>query len=138
MIFILMLPFRVHNVAHAFRTIVTESGVRGLWRGWVPNVQRAALVNMGGNSWSLQYTSIWFEINVHFSNSFNSLLHTMECKLICIRCFSMAKWPIAMANTILLHGFKPSQRHAVVSLNKKHYTYCSVLVSSRMNSRVFL
>lgn len=40
-------PPRVHNVAHAFRTIVTESGVRGLWRGWVPNVQRAALVNMG-------------------------------------------------------------------------------------------
>ena len=50
MSFILILHFRVHNVAHAFRTIVTESGVRGLWRGWVPNVQRAALVNMGGNS----------------------------------------------------------------------------------------
>jgi len=28
--------------------IVHEGGVRGLWKGWVPNVQRAALVNLGG------------------------------------------------------------------------------------------
>ena len=40
---------RVHNVAHALKTILAEGGVAGLWRGWVPNVQRAALVNMGGN-----------------------------------------------------------------------------------------
>lgn len=25
-----------------------EGGIRGLWAGWVPNVQRAALVNLGG------------------------------------------------------------------------------------------
>ena len=42
--------FRVMNTAHAFRTILADGGVRGLWKGWVPNVQRAALVNMGGNS----------------------------------------------------------------------------------------
>jgi len=38
---------RVKGTAHAFRSILKESGVRGLWRGWAPNVQRAALVNLG-------------------------------------------------------------------------------------------
>ena len=33
---------------HAYTTIVRQDGFRGLWKGWVPNVQRAALVNMGG------------------------------------------------------------------------------------------
>lgn len=33
---------------HAFRTVVAESGWRGLMRGWAPNMQRAALVNLGG------------------------------------------------------------------------------------------
>lgn len=32
----------------AFNKIVAESGVKGLYRGVIPNVQRAALVNMGG------------------------------------------------------------------------------------------
>lgn len=40
--------WRVKNTAAAFKMIVKESGLRGLYRGWVPNVQRAALVNMGG------------------------------------------------------------------------------------------
>lgn len=39
---------RVKNTAHAFRKIVKEGGVKGLWKGWLPNVQRAALVNLGG------------------------------------------------------------------------------------------
>ncbi|KAJ1149177.1 hypothetical protein NDU88_001994 [Pleurodeles waltl] len=38
---------RVRGMYHAFETIVAKGGVRGLWAGWVPNVQRAALVNMG-------------------------------------------------------------------------------------------
>uniref|UniRef100_A0A1B0FYA3 Uncharacterized protein n=1 Tax=Phlebotomus papatasi TaxID=29031 RepID=A0A1B0FYA3_PHLPP len=38
---------RVHSAAHAFREIVKRGGVRGLWKGSVPNVQRAALVNLG-------------------------------------------------------------------------------------------
>lgn len=38
---------RVRGMYHAFVTIVAKGGVRGLWAGWVPNVQRAALVNMG-------------------------------------------------------------------------------------------
>ncbi|KAG1664489.1 Mitochondrial uncoupling protein 4 [Nymphon striatum] len=42
-------PARVHGTAHAFRKILKKGGIRGLWKGWVPNVQRAALINMGGN-----------------------------------------------------------------------------------------
>jgi solute carrier family 25 (mitochondrial uncoupling protein), member 27 len=38
---------RVHSVAHAFREIVRRGGVLGLWKGSWPNVQRAALVNLG-------------------------------------------------------------------------------------------
>ncbi|GAB0096756.1 mitochondrial uncoupling protein 4 [Sergentomyia squamirostris] len=38
---------RVHSAAHAFREIVKRGGVKGLWKGSVPNVQRAALVNLG-------------------------------------------------------------------------------------------
>ncbi|KAM9563222.1 mitochondrial uncoupling protein 4 [Guaruba guarouba] len=40
-------PLRFRGVHHAFMKILSEGGVRGLWAGWVPNVQRAALVNMG-------------------------------------------------------------------------------------------
>lgn len=40
-------PPRVRGVYHAFQTIIRSGGVRALWAGWVPNVQRAALVNMG-------------------------------------------------------------------------------------------
>uniref|UniRef100_A0A8C7LE03 Solute carrier family 25 member 27 n=1 Tax=Oncorhynchus kisutch TaxID=8019 RepID=A0A8C7LE03_ONCKI len=40
-------PPRVHGVYHAFLKIVSEGGIRALWAGWVPNVQRAALVNLG-------------------------------------------------------------------------------------------
>lgn len=38
---------RVHGAGHAFRQIVQRGGIRGLWKGSVPNVQRAALVNLG-------------------------------------------------------------------------------------------
>lgn len=38
---------RVHSTAHAFKEIVRRGGFRGLWKGSVPNVQRAALVNLG-------------------------------------------------------------------------------------------
>ncbi|XP_046862225.1 mitochondrial uncoupling protein 4-like isoform X2 [Xenia sp. Carnegie-2017] len=40
-------PPRYRGTAHAFSSIVKQNGVRGLWRGWLPNVQRAALVNLG-------------------------------------------------------------------------------------------
>ncbi|XP_017111642.1 mitochondrial uncoupling protein 4 isoform X1 [Drosophila elegans] len=40
-------PPRVHSAGHAFRQIVQRGGVKGLWKGSIPNVQRAALVNLG-------------------------------------------------------------------------------------------
>lgn len=38
---------RVHGTMDAFRKIVRQGGIIGLWRGCWPNVQRAALVNLG-------------------------------------------------------------------------------------------
>lgn len=40
------LPPRVHGVLHATQKIVSEGGLAGLWKGWLPSIQRAALVNM--------------------------------------------------------------------------------------------
>ncbi|XP_072913325.1 mitochondrial uncoupling protein 4 isoform X3 [Hemitrygon akajei] len=40
-------PPRIHGVYHAFVKILSEGGIRGLWAGWIPNVQRAALVSLG-------------------------------------------------------------------------------------------
>ena len=40
--------YRYRGPMHAFSVIYQQRGFRGLWRGWAPNVQRAALVNMGG------------------------------------------------------------------------------------------
>ena len=54
--FIQYLP-RVPNTKHAFLNIVNKHGVRGLWKGWAPNVQRAALVNMGGKK-PYNYTTL--------------------------------------------------------------------------------
>ncbi|XP_036319330.1 mitochondrial uncoupling protein 4 isoform X2 [Rhagoletis pomonella] len=40
-------PARVHGAAHALKEIVRRGGIPGLWKGSIPNVQRAALVNLG-------------------------------------------------------------------------------------------
>ena len=40
-------PPRVQGTVDAFLKIVRKSGFVGLWKGCVPNVQRAALVNLG-------------------------------------------------------------------------------------------
>lgn len=37
----------MHSTSHAFKKILKENGFRGLWKGSIPNVQRAALVNLG-------------------------------------------------------------------------------------------
>uniref|UniRef100_A0A8C8U1F4 Mitochondrial uncoupling protein 4 n=1 Tax=Peromyscus maniculatus bairdii TaxID=230844 RepID=A0A8C8U1F4_PERMB len=50
-------PLRFRGVHHAFAKILAEGGIRGLWAGWVPNIQRAALVNMGGHTYSNKATS---------------------------------------------------------------------------------
>lgn len=41
------LPRRYRSSLDAFRSIARAGGIRSLWAGWVPNVQRAALVNLG-------------------------------------------------------------------------------------------
>jgi len=40
--------FRITKVNQAFLQIYREGGIKGLWRGSIINVQRAALVNLGG------------------------------------------------------------------------------------------
>ena len=43
-----------------FSDIARREGVRGLWKGWVPNCQRAALVCLGGEScdaWGVWWVS---------------------------------------------------------------------------------
>uniref|UniRef100_A0A1I7Z842 Mitochondrial uncoupling protein 4 n=1 Tax=Steinernema glaseri TaxID=37863 RepID=A0A1I7Z842_9BILA len=40
------LPPRFHSTWHAFVTLYRANGFFGLWIGWVPNCQRAALLNM--------------------------------------------------------------------------------------------
>ena len=41
---------RYSGVWEVFRSIVRLQGVRGLWKGWAPNCQRAALVCLGGGN----------------------------------------------------------------------------------------
>jgi len=41
------MPRRVKGTLHAFKKISAENGILGLWKGWLPNVQRAAIVNLG-------------------------------------------------------------------------------------------
>ncbi|EWM22605.1 solute carrier family member 27 [Nannochloropsis gaditana] len=41
------LPPLYRSTREAFVAIFREGGLRGLWRGWVPNCQRAALVQLG-------------------------------------------------------------------------------------------
>ena len=40
--------FRYTGSLDAFRSILKTEGVTGLWKGWSPNCQRAALVCLGG------------------------------------------------------------------------------------------
>ncbi|XP_058410188.1 mitochondrial uncoupling protein 4 isoform X4 [Diceros bicornis minor] len=51
-------PLRFRGVHHAFAKILAEGGVRGLWAGWVPNIQRAALVNMGVSEYDITIFSV--------------------------------------------------------------------------------
>lgn len=38
---------RVHSATHALKEIIARGGVKSLWKGSIPNVYRAALVNLG-------------------------------------------------------------------------------------------
>ncbi|CAD5123614.1 DgyrCDS11941 [Dimorphilus gyrociliatus] len=69
------LPQRVKNVPDAFRNILTESGIKGLWKGWLPNVQRAALVNLGDLT---TYDTAKHHILKHTSLGDNHLTHALS------------------------------------------------------------
>lgn len=66
---------RVRNTVHAFSTIVRKHGVRGLWKGWAPNVQRAALVNMGDLT---TYDTVKHLLLHHTSLEDNWVTHTFS------------------------------------------------------------
>ncbi|XP_066494001.1 mitochondrial uncoupling protein 4 isoform X2 [Tiliqua scincoides] len=66
-------PLRFCGVHHAFVKILSEGGIRGLWAGWVPNVQRAALVNMGDLT---TYDSVKQFLLLNTSLQDNSITHS--------------------------------------------------------------
>jgi len=66
---------RVHGMMDALKNILAESGVRGLWRGCWPNVQRAALVNLGDLS---TYDSVKRAILENTTLEDNSLTHCLS------------------------------------------------------------
>ncbi|XP_020625395.1 mitochondrial uncoupling protein 4-like [Orbicella faveolata] len=66
---------RVLNTSHAFSNIVNKHGVRGLWKGWAPNVQRAALVNMGDLT---TYDTVKHMLLAHTSLQDNWVTHTIS------------------------------------------------------------
>ncbi|XP_066445263.1 mitochondrial uncoupling protein 4 [Eleutherodactylus coqui] len=68
-------PPRVRGVYHAFVTIVSKGGIRALWAGWVPNVQRAALVNMGDLT---TYDTVKHFLLRNTSLKDNSLCHSIS------------------------------------------------------------
>ncbi|KAI6235077.1 Cht-1 [Aphelenchoides besseyi] len=59
------LPPRYKSTWHAFVSVYCSNGIRGLWMGWVPNCQRAALLNMADlatydrtKHWLLDHTNL--------------------------------------------------------------------------------
>lgn len=69
---------RVHNTWHAFQKIVAEGGVRGLWKGSIPNVQRAALVNLGDLT---TYDTVKQMIIAHTTLGDSTLTHVIASSL---------------------------------------------------------
>ncbi len=45
---IIYIQHRYRGGVDVLRSIVAKDGVLGLWKGWVPNCQRAAVVCLGG------------------------------------------------------------------------------------------
>jgi solute carrier family 25 uncoupling protein 27 len=68
-------PARVHGMMDALNKIVAQAGVLGLWRGCWPNVQRAALVNLGDLS---TYDSVKRYILDNTNMKDNVLTHSMS------------------------------------------------------------
>uniref|UniRef100_A0A0K2TKN4 Mitochondrial uncoupling protein 4like [Acyrthosiphon pisum] n=1 Tax=Lepeophtheirus salmonis TaxID=72036 RepID=A0A0K2TKN4_LEPSM len=66
---------RVHGMVDAFKKIIAQAGVLGLWRGCWPNVQRAALVNLGDLS---TYDSVKSAILRNTNLKDNSFTHCLS------------------------------------------------------------
>jgi len=67
-------PPRYQGTFHAFKSIFAEEGIRGLWKGWIPNCQRAMFVQIGDLAVydiSKQY------LLLHTNLGDNPWLHTM-------------------------------------------------------------
>ncbi|XP_071404327.1 mitochondrial uncoupling protein 4 isoform X2 [Pithys albifrons albifrons] len=80
-------PLRFRGVHHAFLKILSEGGIRGLWAGWVPNVQRAALVNMGDLT---TYDSVKHFLLLNTSLVDNSVTHSASSICCCWQCLFWA------------------------------------------------
>ena len=65
---------RANGVIYTLTQIVKRGGVKGLWAGWVPNVQRAALVNMGDLA---TYDSIKRVLIIHMHLNDNWFCHLL-------------------------------------------------------------
>lgn len=76
--------YRVKSTLHAFNNIVKHHGVTGLWKGWLPNVQRAALVNMGGKQTTnyMQCVKIRLILNLIWGAADDVALPLIICKSI--------------------------------------------------------
>ena len=68
-------PPRVKGMMDAFQKIVAQGGIAGLWRGCWPNVQRAALVNLGDLS---TYDTIKRKLLQNTNLKDNSVTHCLS------------------------------------------------------------
>lgn len=56
--------YRYKGTWDAFNSILKSEGITGLWKGWIPNCQRAAIVCLGGIYSVNVYTYSMFSVNV--------------------------------------------------------------------------
>ena len=56
--------YRYRGGVDVLRSIVAKDGVLGLWKGWVPNCQRAAVVCLGG-----EYNSVGVPLMIYLQIS---------------------------------------------------------------------
>eukprot|EP00911_Craspedida_sp_UC1_P000351 UC1_evm3s269 len=77
---------RYAGTVDAFATIARQHGIRGLWKGWGPNCQRAALVNLGELT-TYDTAKRFFLLRLQWSD--NSFTHTASslCAGLVAACF---------------------------------------------------
>jgi solute carrier family 25 uncoupling protein 27 len=83
---------RYSGLADAFAKIVRAEGVAGLWRGVLPNVQRAFLVNMGELACYDQAKRAIVECGICGDNVVTHTLASMMSRLSAIALSYPAAW----------------------------------------------